>query len=49
MVGTDTWVTSRWGRFAQIQTSLRAWLGRLPRNVAEKIACRKAQNFVGLP
>jgi len=49
MVGTDTWVTSQWDRFGQIQTSLRAWLGQLPRDVAEKIAYRNAQKFVGLP
>ena len=49
MVGTDTWVTSQWDRFAQIQTSLRAWLGQLPRDVAEKIAYRNAQKFVGVP
>ena len=49
MVGTDTWVTSQWDRFAQVQTSLRAWLAQLPRDVAEKIAFRNAQKFVGLP
>ena len=49
MVGTDTWVTSQWDRFAQIQKDLRAWLGQLPRDVAEKLAYRNAQKFVGLP
>jgi hypothetical protein len=49
MVGTDTWVTSQWDRFAQIQTGLRAWLGQLPRDVAENLAYRNAQKFVGLP
>jgi predicted TIM-barrel fold metal-dependent hydrolase len=49
MVGTDTWVTSQWDRFAQIQTGLRAWLAQLPRDVAEKLAYRNARKFVGLP
>ena len=49
MVGTDTWVTSQWDRFAEIQTGARAWLGQLPRDVAEQIAYRNAQKFVGLP
>lgn len=49
MVGTDTWVTSQWDRFAQIQTGLRAWLVQLPRDVAEKLAYRNAGKFVGLP
>ncbi|MBP1775435.1 MAG: amidohydrolase [candidate division NC10 bacterium] len=49
MVGTDTWVTSQWDRFAQVQAGLRAWLGQLPREVAEKIAYRNAQKLVGLP
>ena len=49
MVGTDTWVTPQWDRFAQIQTGLRAWLAQLPRDVAEKLAYRNARKFVGLP
>ncbi len=49
MVGTDTWVTSQWDRFAPVQAGLRAWLGQLPREVAEKIAYRNAQKLVGLP
>lgn len=49
LVGTDTWVTSQWDRFAEIQTNVRAWLGQLPRDVAEQIAYRNARKFVGLP
>ena len=49
LVGTDTWVTSQWDRFAQIQTGVRAWLGQLPRDVAEQIAYRNARKFVGFP
>jgi hypothetical protein len=32
MVGTDTWVTSQWDRFAQVQAGLRAWLASSPEN-----------------
>jgi hypothetical protein len=49
MVGTDTWVTSQWDRYPAIQADVRAWLGQLPRDVAEKLAHRNAQKFVGLP
>lgn len=49
MAGTDTWVTSQWDRFAQIQMDLRAWLGQLPPDLAEKLAYRNARNLVGLP
>jgi hypothetical protein len=49
MVGTDTWVTSQWDRFAEIQAALRAWLAQLPRDVAENLAYRNARTFLGLP
>lgn len=49
LVGTDTWVTSQWDRFAEIQTNVRAWLAQLPRDIAEQIAYRNARRFVGLP
>jgi hypothetical protein len=49
MVGTDTWITSQWDRFAEIQAALRTWLGQLPRDVSEQLAYRNAQRFTGLP
>jgi len=49
LVGTDTWITPQWDRFAQIQTTLRAWLAQLPPDVAEKLAYRNAQRFTGRP
>jgi len=49
LVGTDTWVTSQWDRFAEIQKNARAWLGQLPRDIAEQIAYRNARTFVGPP
>jgi predicted TIM-barrel fold metal-dependent hydrolase len=49
MVGTDTWVTSQWDRFAAIREGIRGWLSQLPRDVAEQLAYRNARKFVGLP
>jgi hypothetical protein len=49
LVGTDTWVTSQWDRFAAIQADLQGWLAQLPRDLAERLAFRNAKAFMGLP
>lgn len=49
LVGTDTWITPQWDRYAAIQTALRGWLRQLPPDVAEKLAYRNAKRFLGLP
>jgi hypothetical protein len=38
MVGTDTWVTSRWETVRSGHAAVQQWLQQLPRDVAEKIA-----------
>src|SRR5206468_2137441 len=38
MVGTDTWVTSRWEAMQGYHRDVQTWLGQLPRDVAEAIA-----------
>lgn len=38
MVGTDTWVTSRWHSLPQSLEAIQEWLAQLPRDVAERIA-----------
>jgi hypothetical protein len=38
MVGTDTWVTSRWETLVEGMQVVRGWLSELPRGVAERIA-----------
>lgn len=38
MVGTDTWVTSRWESVVEANRQVQDWLAQLPRDVAEKIA-----------
>jgi hypothetical protein len=49
MVGTDTWVTSRWNSVVEVTRQTRAWLGQLPRDVAEKIAYQNAERLFGAP
>ena len=45
VVGSDTWVTERWGQYAAIMNGYRDWLAELPRDVAEKIAWRNAERL----
>ena len=47
MIGSDTWVNGQWDRYGAIMTSNRAWLSKLPREVAEKIAYRNAEKLFG--
>ena len=49
MVGTDTWVTSRWETLVEGMQAIRGWLGELPREVAEQIAHRNAERLFGSP
>jgi hypothetical protein len=49
MVGTDTWVTSRWEALGEGMQVVRGWLGELPREVAEQIAHRNAERLFGGP
>jgi hypothetical protein len=49
MVGTDTWVTSRWGMLVEGMQTVRGWLDELPREVAEQIAYRNGERLFGGP
>ena len=49
MVGTDTWITSRWDDLVPGMQSVRGWLNQLPRDVAERIAHRNAERLFGNP
>ena len=53
MVGTDTWTVGgtftgneRWDRYAEIVSSIRAWLLQLPPELADAIAHRNAERFI---
>jgi hypothetical protein len=45
MVGTDTWVPSRWSSYVDIQAAARAWLGQLPPEVARRLAFENAESL----
>lgn len=45
LVGTDTWITPRWGQVEELAAFYRRMLGELPRDVAEKIAYRNGMTL----
>lgn len=45
LAGTDTWVTSRWEALPSSVAEVRAYLGQLPREVAEQIAYKNAERL----
>jgi predicted TIM-barrel fold metal-dependent hydrolase len=47
MIGTDTYVTSRWDYYGRLIDEHRKWLSHLPRAAAEAIAWRNAQRLFG--
>lgn len=49
LVGTDTWVTSRWGELIEGMQAVQRWLAQLPREVAEKIAFRNGDRLFPAP
>jgi len=49
MVGTDTWVTSRWEVIRDYHRDVQAWLAQLPRDVAEAIAWKNGERLFPVP
>jgi predicted TIM-barrel fold metal-dependent hydrolase len=45
MVGTDTWVASRWESLLGVQTATRAWLRQLPPDLARRLASENAESL----
>jgi hypothetical protein len=45
MVGTDTWVASRWPQVPDVQDAARTWLRQLPPDVARRIASENAERL----
>jgi hypothetical protein len=45
MVGTDTWVPSRWPELPAVQDAARAWLRQLPPDVARRLASTNAERL----
>jgi hypothetical protein len=48
VVGTDTWITPRWGEVEELAAFYRRMLGQLPQEVAEKIAYRNGIAMFGV-
>jgi len=49
MVGTDTWVTSRWESVEPATAAVQRWLSQLPREVAEQIAWKNGERLFPPP
>jgi hypothetical protein len=49
LIGSDTWIDARWAGYDQIMATYRAWLGQLPRAVAERIAHGNAERIFARP
>jgi hypothetical protein len=50
MVGTDTWIASRWESLVQVQAAARAWLRQLPPDLARRLATENAESLArGVP
>jgi hypothetical protein len=49
LVGTDTWVTSRWEAVRDATAAVQHWLRQLPRDAAEQIAYRNGDRLFPAP
>ena len=49
MVGTDTWVTSRWEIVGSSMRDVQQWLSELPVEVAEQIAWKNGARLFPVP
>jgi hypothetical protein len=45
MIGTDTWIPSRWPQLPRLMADVRTWLRQLPRDLAERIASGNAETL----
>ena len=48
LIGTDTWAVDRWHEYEGLIGEHRAWLAKLPPEVAEKIAHKNAEGLFGI-
>ncbi|HEY2993756.1 MAG TPA: amidohydrolase family protein [Methylomirabilota bacterium] len=49
LIGTDTWVTSRWESVGAASDAVQVWLRQLPREVAEQIAWKNGDRLFPPP
>jgi hypothetical protein len=47
LIGSDTWITSRWESFTAIHAEYRSWVNQIPRDTAEKLSFQNAFGLVG--
>ncbi len=47
MIGTDTWIPSRWPQLPRLMADVRTWLRQLPRDLGERIASGNAEAHFG--
>jgi hypothetical protein len=45
MVGTDTWMATRWDALVEVQAATRTWLRQLPPEVARRLAADNAERL----
>lgn len=48
LLGSDCWVTERWGQFDELMTYYRKWLAELPEGRSQQIAYRNAERIFGI-
>ena len=48
LVGSDTWVNARWQHYEALMAAYRAWLGELPREVAQRVGWANGAALFGL-
>lgn len=48
LLGSDCWVTERWGQFDELMSDYRKWLAELPKEKAEQIAFRNGERMFGI-
>jgi Tat protein secretion system quality control protein TatD with DNase activity len=48
LLGSDAWVTERWGQYDELMRYYRKWLSELPKDKAEQIAFRNGERMFGI-
>jgi hypothetical protein len=48
LVGSDTWINERWASYGEIMAAYRVWLGKLPAEIAGKVAWENGLDLFGL-
>jgi Tat protein secretion system quality control protein TatD with DNase activity len=48
LLGSDAWVTERWGQYDELMSYYRKWLAELPKDKAEQIAFRNGERMFGI-